>query len=158
MRKRLAGLLAGFAVTGIALIAGSTPAVAAPARAQAAAPITAQVVHPMQSTSEQAVHFYNNGWFWAYADIWGYDSTGKEIYHDWSGTVGHTGNRWFHVPAGVAKVYWEVRYDPGGWTIHEQNIDPWYNFNDFCGGKHATIYVGGLAGNPDDYDLHCSNW
>jgi len=112
----------------------------------------------MDSTKPVAVHFYNDGWYWAYADIWGYNSSGAEVYHDWSGTVGHTGNRWFTVPAGVARVYWKVRYDPTGETIHEQNIDPWYNFNDFCGGKHATMYVGGRWGSPNHYDMHCSNW
>ncbi|NJC72033.1 hypothetical protein HC031_20265 [Planosporangium thailandense] len=150
MRIRLAGLLAGLATAVVAVIAGAAPATAAPAAHQ---------VHPMVSAKPVAVHFYNDGWYWAYADVWGYDGSGREVYHDWSGSVGHTGNRWFTVPAGVASVHWQVRMEPFGNTIHQQTINPWYDFNDYCtDGKHATIYVGGTAGSTNDYDLHCSNW
>ncbi|MDQ1655652.1 MAG: hypothetical protein QOD41_735 [Cryptosporangiaceae bacterium] len=147
----MAGLLAGVAVIGAALIGGSTPAMAAPASAQA--------VHPSISTSAQQVVFYNDGWYWAYADIWGYDSNNTEIYHDWSGSVGHSGRKPFTVPANVATLRWQVRMEPFGNTIHSQTINPWYDFNNFCtDGKHATIYVGGTAGSTNDYDLHCSKW
>jgi hypothetical protein len=116
---------------------------------------------PASATSDtaQAIHFYNDGWYSAYADIWGYDVAGNVIYHDWSGSEGHGGNYWFNVPPGVAKLYWLVRMDSLGNTIHQQFLDPWYDFNQFCSdGKHATIYVGGIATNTNSYDLHCSNW
>jgi hypothetical protein len=154
MRIRLASVLAGLAVAGAALVAGSTPAMAAPS-----ASAVTQQVRPMASTTDQVIHFYNDGWYYAYADVWGYDANGKEIYHDWSGDQGHGGNRWFTVPAGVASVVWQVRMEPFGNTIHQQLINPWYNFNDFCrDGKHATIYVGGLPNSTNSDDLHCSNW
>jgi hypothetical protein len=155
MRNRIAGLLAGLTTAVAALtigaVAGSTPAIAAQA--------ATQELRPMDSTHPVAIHFYNDGWYWAYADIYGYNSSGTEVYHDWSGSVGHTGNRWFTVPAGVAKVYWQVRMEPFGNTIHQQTINPWYDFDNTCqDGKHATIYVGGTIFSTNHYDLHCANW
>ncbi len=110
------------------------------------------------SDRPEGVHFYNDGWYFAYADIWGYDANGNEIYHEWSGTEGHGGNYWFTVPAGVARVFWQVRMDPFRNTIHQQSINGWYDFNEYCNGKHATIYVGGNANSTNSYDMHCSWW
>ncbi|MDT4995089.1 MAG: hypothetical protein QOH97_4981 [Actinoplanes sp.] len=149
MRVRIAGLVAGLATALIAPFTGSAPAIAAPA--------DAPVARAMASTQPVQIHFYNDGWYWAYADLWGRDANGVQVYHDWSGTVGHTGNRWFTVPANVATLDWEVRMDPVGTTIHHEIINPWYDFS--CSdGKHATIYVGGTVGSTNDYDLHCSKW
>src|SRR5947207_15646796 len=104
MRIRLAGLLAGIAVVSAALIAGSTPATAAPAKAG--------VVHPMASGHPVRNSFYNNGYYWAYADVWAYDEYGAQIGHDYSGSLGHTGQKWLVVPAGTAKLTWKVRREP----------------------------------------------
>jgi len=141
MRNRKITRLSVFiAAAVVATFAGPTPATAA-------------------SDTPEAVHFYNDGWYPAYADIWGYDASGNEIYHEWSGSESHGGNRWFIVPAGVAKVFWMVRMDPFGNTIHQQFIDNWYDFNQYCpDGKHATIYVGGFPGSTNSYDMHCSYW
>lgn len=157
--KRMAGLVAGLAVVGAALFAGATPAMAA-----TAAP--AAVVHqvsPFDAGDRDArVLFYQNGWYYGYADIWGYDGAGKEIYHDFSGTLGHDTKKWFTVPAGVKSVHWMVRLDPFGSTIKEQwmNWDSW-GYPAFCGDNHPenhpTIYVGGTIGHYDTYDMHCSS-
>ena len=112
------------------------------------------------SNVDEWVHFYNDGWYPAYVDLYAYNAQGTLLYHDWSGTQWHGGGKWFNVPAGTATVRWEARMDPFGNTIHEQTmINGWYNFNEYCqGGKHATIYVGGTPNSTNHYDMHCSNW
>jgi len=139
MRNRVFGLLAAIGIALGVMAAGGTPALA-------------------DSTKVVDVHFHNEGLYWAYADIEAYDSANRQVWSDASGSFGHTGHKTFFVPAGVAWIHWKVRMEPFGNTIHEQSLG-WDNFNDRCpDGKHATIFVGGTAGDTDDYDMHCSNW
>ncbi|WP_222598585.1 hypothetical protein, partial [Lentzea tibetensis] len=134
MRIKFAGLLAAVAAALMAVTTMSAPAMADPA--------AAGEVGTMASEKEVRISFYNNGWYWAYADVWGKNDRGEVIYHDFSGSVGHSGGRWFTVPAKVAKLEWKVRMEPFGDTIHDQYIDNWYDFA--CtgkdAGKHATMY------------------
>jgi hypothetical protein len=132
-------LAVAIAVAAVMTFAGSKPAMA-------------------DSDRVEYVHFYNDGWYSAYADVWGYDANGNEIYHEWSGSRLHGGHYWFTVPAGVARLNWTVRMDPFGNTIHQQFINGWYDFNEYCNGKHATLYVGGRATSTNSYDMHCSLW
>jgi hypothetical protein len=131
-------LFAAIAIALVTTFAASTPAMA-------------------DSNVDEWVHFYNDGYLPVYVDIYAYDAQDNLLSHEWSGTQYHSGGKWFKVPAGTARVFWEVRQDPFGNTVRLQNMS-WYNFNEYCtDGKHATIYVGG-PGSPHSYDMHCSNW
>jgi hypothetical protein len=137
--KKIGNLIVAMVIALVTTLAVSTPAMA-------------------DSDKDEGVHFYNDGWFSAYADLWCFDAAGNVISHQWSGSKVHGGNHWFVVPAGTARVEWMVRMDPFGNTIHHQWLD-WYDFNEYCpGGKHATMYVGGTANSPNHYDMHCAYW
>jgi hypothetical protein len=149
MRMRLAGLLAGLVVAAGAVLTGASPAMAVPAGNDA--------VH---TTADKVdIMFYNDGWYYAYADVWARDNSWNQVDHDWSGTFGHTGHKWLHISPDADKLEMLVRYDPTGETIHRQVIDDWRNYPKQCGnGQHLTIYVGGTWHNANHYDIHCSKW
>ena len=154
MRIRLARMLAGLAVAGAALIGGSTPAIAAPASTGG--------VHAMDDQKIEIV-FKNNGYYYAYADVWAYNGSGAgrtQVDHDYSGTFGHNAGRWLRITPNADHLEMRVRYDPTGETIHYQWIEDWRNYGQrYCNpGEHPTIYVGGTWHHTDDYDIHCSKW
>ena len=79
MRNKIAGLGLLFATALATTLAAPTPAHA-------------------DSSSTQRITFYNNGWYYAYADVWGYDAQGNEVFHGWSGSGGHAFHNFIDVP------------------------------------------------------------
>jgi hypothetical protein len=144
MKKRITMSL--FAVVALATsLAASTPAMAA-------------------SDAPQRVMFYNDGWYYAYADIWGYDANWNETYHGWTGAGGHGFHNTMTVPAGVKYLHTMIRYDPTGEVIHEQWFSPgsssseFWDIDDYCqrtGQGRATMYTGGVWHSANVYDMGC---
>ncbi|WP_412746043.1 hypothetical protein [Krasilnikovia sp. MM14-A1004] len=146
----MAGLLAGLATALAATVGVGAPATAAPAAHIADAKIAAD--------EKITINFRNEGWYYAYADVWAYDANGNEIDHDWSGTYGHGAGHKLQIRANAAHVKMLVRYDPTAETIKEQWIDDWMNYGQkYCSksSELPTIYVGGTYHHADTYDIHC---
>ncbi|MDQ1645955.1 MAG: hypothetical protein QOJ50_2139 [Cryptosporangiaceae bacterium] len=141
-------LVAGVATAAMALALGAAPATAAPAAPRGG-------VQTMDTKVD--IRFMNEGYYYAYADLYAYDSNYNLIDQDWSGTYGHGGGHMLHITANAAHLKMLVRYDPTGETVKEQWIEDWMNYpQKWCSGQYqATIYVGGIYGSPDTYDIHC---
>jgi hypothetical protein len=147
MRIRLAGLLAGLFTALAVLTVGSATAVAAPS----------------SSTVPVDITFYQDGWYWAYADIWAYDVNGVQIPDDqgghvWSGSQGHGSQVTLTVPVGTSTINALIRMDPFGNTIHQQVITNWWNYSCSKSNERPTYYVGGTPNSTNHYDLHCKKY
>jgi hypothetical protein len=147
MRIRLAGLLAGLVAALATLTVGASAAEAAPS----------------SSTLPVNITFYNDGWYYAYADIWAYDVNGNQIPdsqggHVWTGSQGHGSQVTMTVPAGTSTFNALVRMDPFGNTIHQQVVTNWWNFGCSHSNEKPTYYVGGTPNNTNSYDLHCKKY
>jgi hypothetical protein len=114
----------------------------------------AQAAHAA-STQTVTIDFFNDGWFYAYADVWAYDINGNEVGHDWTGTLGHGGHNKLIVAANAETIHVLIRLDPTGDWIHDEWINPWWNYGCSKVGEKPTEYVGGTIGHYNTYPLHC---
>jgi hypothetical protein len=142
MRKRLTGLLVGLVTAMAALTVGAGSAQAATS----------------SSTVPVDIMFYQDGWYWAYADIWAYDANNNQIGHVWSGSQGHGSRVTLTVPAGTSTMTALIRMDPFGNTIHQQTIHNWWNYSCSKPNERPTYYVGGFPNSTNHYDLHCKKF
>jgi hypothetical protein len=126
-----------------------------------AEPTPQNVASPEANSPDKVeIVFYNDGWFYAYADVWARDVNWNEVDHAWSGTFGHDAGNFLYIDPNAAKLEILVRWDPWpGGTLHHQVIDDWANVPKTCPGHdRLTIFVGGTLLNTYHYDLHCSDW
>jgi hypothetical protein len=143
----MAGLLAGLVAVLATLTLGASPAMAAPS----------------SSTEDVNITFYQDGWYYAYADIWAYDVNGNQIPdsqggHPWTGSLWHGSQVTMTVPAGTSTFNALIRMDPFGNTIHQQVVTNWWNFKCSHSNEKPTYYVGGGPTNTNSYDLHCKKY
>ncbi len=144
---RVARLLAGFVAALAVLTVGSSPAMAGPS----------------SSTVPVNITFYQDGWYYAYADIWAYDVNGNPIPdsqggHVWTGSQGHGSQVTMTVPAGTSSFEALIRMDPFGNTIHQQVVTNWWNFTCSHSNERPTYYVGGFPTSTNSYDLFCGKY